>query len=158
MTTLIAPSSVRQIALGNVVHRAAALLPQTATQNIFTVSGGIIVTSLTGRVTVVLGATVTTLTVGVTPSGGGSAQNAGLASATAITSLPVNTVVSLGATVGAALVVGAAAGTPQVITTPAGLYVPAGTITITTSASDTGSMKWDMTYVPFDDGATVVAA
>lgn len=157
MTTIIQGTSVRQIALGNIAHRPTAALPQTATQTIFNCSGAIVITSLVGRVTSALGATVTTLSIGVTPSGGGSAQNAGLASATAITSAAANVALSLGATLGAALQV-SAAGAPVLIVTPGGLYVPAGAITITTSASDTGSVKWDMTWVSFDDNAGVTVA
>lgn len=161
MTTLIATTAVRQISLGNYVdNQLHATLPQTATATMFNVSGGVLLTSFAGRVTTVLGATVTTLSVGVTPSGGGAAQNAGLASATAVTSAAVNTILTLPATVGGALVVAAAAGTPVLagFAGASALYVPAGAITITTSASDTGAIRWSLTYVPWDTGAAVTAA
>jgi hypothetical protein len=141
MTTVYTPTAVRMLALGLYVDRAAAALPATATQTIFNVAnGGILLTSFVGRVGTALGATATTVTVGVTPSGGGSAQNAGLAT-----------------TVGAALVVAAAAGTPQLLIADS-LYIPAGAITITTSATDTGTVRWTLSYIPYDTGATVQAA
>jgi hypothetical protein len=36
--------------------------------------------------------------------------------------------------------------------------VDAGSVTITTSATNTGSVKWDLIYVPYDTNATVAAA
>jgi hypothetical protein len=49
--------------------------------------------------------------------------------------------------------------------TQAGLVLPElafvmdpGSVTITTTASVTGSVKWSITYIPFEDAATVVAA
>ena len=38
------------------------------------------------------------------------------------------------------------------------IIVAIGAIGVTTGASSTGSIKWSLTYVPFDNGATVVAA
>ncbi len=35
--------------------------------------------------------------------------------------------------------------------------VDAGSITITTTANVTGSVKWSLTYIPYDDAGTVVA-
>src|SRR5258708_23403744 len=82
-----------------------ALSPQT----IYTVAGGmILVVSLVGHVTTVMSATITTLTVGLTPTeGAGTSAPAALASAGTITSLEVGTNVSLGATAGAPLPTGA---------------------------------------------------
>lgn len=158
MTTIIKNQDVRTIAAGIRVTRAAATLPQTATGNIYTVSGGrIMVVSLTGVVTVATGATVTTLSVGITPASG-TASNTALASATAITSREVGTHMGLGSTAGAALVVGTNASTPVQTTGHAALAIQTGSITITTSASDTGQVQWDLIYIPLDDGAQVVAA
>jgi hypothetical protein len=39
-----------------------------------------------------------------------------------------------------------------------GVIVPIGTLDWLTSASTTGAIKWSLTYVPFDNGATVTAA
>ena len=35
---------------------------------------------------------------------------------------------------------------------------PIGTIDLTTGASKTGAFKWDLFYIPIDEGASVVAA
>ena len=36
--------------------------------------------------------------------------------------------------------------------------VPIGTISYTTGATSTGSIKWDLIYIPYDNGASVAAA
>ena len=35
--------------------------------------------------------------------------------------------------------------------------VPIGTLSYTTGATSTGSIKWDLFYVPYDNGAVVAA-
>lgn len=156
MTYILSPQGVRGASLGIRVDRLTAALPQTATGSIFTVSGGrIVVTSLVGEVTTVLGATVTTLAVASTPTVGAQTT---LASATAVTSSAVGSWLTLPATLGAALVVTPVAGAVALPSLSLGLLVPVGSIQITTSASDTGFVKWSMTYVPLDDLATAVAA
>lgn len=154
MSYILSPGGIRTALLGVKVDRATATLPQGATGSIFTVAGGrVVVTSLIGEVTVAAGATVTTLKVTSTPTTGTAVD---LTSATAITSLEVGGHMSLPLTLGGALVV-SNAGVAEV----AGaiqLLIPVGNIQITTSAGDTGSVKWSLTYIPFDDAATVVAA
>lgn len=154
MTYSISNKGIRTALLGVKVDRATATLPQNATGSIFTVSGGrIVVTSLVGEVTTIVGATVTTLKVTSTPTTGSAVD---LTSATAITSLEVGGHMSLPLTLGGALVVSNAgvAEIPGAIP----LLVPIGNIQITTSANDTGSVKWSITYIPYDDAALVVAA
>lgn len=158
MATQVPGNKVLQVTTGNYVARPTNTIPQTATGTIFNINNGrVFLTSLVGVVTTVMGATATTLSVGVTPTVG-SAQPAGLASATAVTSAAVGAPLALSTTVGGALVVGAA-GAPVVAgpTTPSFL-LSAGALTVTTSASDTGSIQWTLTYVPLDPGASVSAA
>jgi hypothetical protein len=156
MTYILSPAGVRGASLGVRVDRATAALPQSATGSIFTVSGGrIVLTSLVGEVTTVLGAVATTLAVVATPTVGAATT---LASATAVTSDAVGDWLTLPATLGSALVHTAVAGAVALPSLSLGILVAVGSIQLTASASDTGSVKWSMTYVPFDDGATVVAA
>jgi len=150
---------IRNAAVGfNTIHLpqvvpTVALSPQT----IFTVSGGaIFIVSLVGRVTTVMSGTAYTLTVGLTPTeGAGSSAPAALAAAGTLTSLEVGTNVTLGATAGAALTVGANAST--LLLQPARQVMSPGAITLTGSATQTGAMRWYLTWVPIDDAATVVA-
>lgn len=155
MTTIIANASVRQIALGINVSRATAALPATATGNIFTVSGGrIFLRYLIGEVTTVMGATATTLKVSSSPTVGSALD---LCTATAVTSFAAGVHLALPAAVGSALVTDTGSGASLVAAYQLTL-IPVGSITITTSATDTGSVKWDLGYVPLDIGAQVVAA
>jgi hypothetical protein len=156
MTYLPSPSGVRNGNLGIKVDRAAAALPQTATGSIFTVSGGrVVLTSLVGEVTTVLGATATTLLVVSTPTLGAATT---LATATAVTSSAVGSWFTLPAALGGALVVTPVGGAVALPSVSLGLLVPLGAVQITTSASDTGSVKWSVTYIPYDDAGLVVAA
>lgn len=156
MANFIQGYQLRTMVLGNLVTKAAQNLPQSATANLYTVAGGsVLVTSLLGLVSgTAIGATVTTLAVGTAPTTG-TANTAGIATATAITSLEIGTWVGPQASAGkaGALVAGAHAG--DALFTPLPFVVPAGTITWTTSASDTGQMAWYLTYVPLDTGASV---
>jgi hypothetical protein len=156
MTYSLSPKGVRGAGLGIKVDRATATLPQNATGSIFTVAGGrVVVTSLVGEVTTVLGAVVTTLAVVATPTVGAATT---LASATAVTSDAVGDWFTLPATLGSALVHTAVAGAVALPSMSLGILVAVGTIQITTSANDTGSVKWSITYVPYDDAAVVTAA
>lgn len=155
MSALNSGKSLRQNTLGFRVERAASTIPATATQSIFTISGGrILVTGLLGEVTTVIGGVATTLSMVSTPTVGSATT---LTSATAITSREVGALASLPvAGAGGALTVSNAGSLAQFPSAP--WVVPAGTIGITTSATTTGAMKWSLTYIPLDDGASVTAA
>ncbi len=154
MSTLIKSQDVRTIALGINVSRATAALPAGVLGNIYTVSiGRIILVSLIGEVTTVLGAGANALTIGTAPTVGVGSVNC-LATTVSILTAPVGT--HFGANAGGALAVdlatqaGVALG-PRFVVNP-------GAITISPSATVTGSVKWDLTYIPLDVGASVVAA
>ena len=156
MTTIIANASVRQISLGINVSRAAANLPASTAGNIFTVSGGrILVVSLIGEVTTVIQTQACTLKVSTAPTTG-SAVDLCAASAS-ISAAAVGTHFTLPAAAATALVTDLATG-GGVIAKQAAWLIPVGSVTITTSATNTGQVKWDLTYVPLDIGAQVVAA
>lgn len=155
MSVIIQGPQVRAIYLGVQVTRAAATIPQTAAQNIFSVTGGrVMVTSLIGQVTTVIGGTATTVKFTNTPTSGTATD---FASATAITSKEVGTMVSLPTTAGGAVVVGANAGAGVLAGPQVALVLQPGTISYTTSASTTGAISWALTYVVYDTGATVAA-
>lgn len=155
MSVIIQGGQLRTILLGTKVDRATAALPQTAQGSIYTVTGGrILLTGLIGEVTTVMGATATTLKVTSNPTTG---TDVDLTSATAVTSKEVGSEFTLPATSGSGLVVTNGGGGGQ-FPGHNPYIVPAGTIDLVTSASDTGSVKWTLFYVPLDDGATVAAA
>lgn len=153
MTTIYANASVRAVTKGLKVARATATLPQSTTGNIFTITGGrIIVQGLVGTVTTIVQnqANNTKITSAATT---GSAVD--LCTVTDIANLEVGGQLALPAAVGSALVkanAGACAiANPQ-------LVLPVGSIVLNCAASNTGSVKWDLIYVPLDDGAQVAAA
>lgn len=154
MATLIHPEAFRQLHYGIKVDRDAAVLPATAAGTIFTVTGGrVVVKALVGEVTTVCDSTATTLKVSSSPTTGTAVD---LTSATAVTSKEVGSLISLPLTLGGALSVNNA-GAGQIPGAVA-FVVPAGSITVTTSATNTGAVKWTLLYVPLDDGASVAAA
>lgn len=140
--------------LGLKVSRATATLPQTAQAAIFTVSTGrVIVTSLVGTVTTATGATATNLSVIGNPTTG---TDVVLASVVASASKEIGSTFTLPVTFGSALQVQNAGGAGTPLGT--GFVLNPGTLDILTSASNTGSIRWDVTYLPLDDGASITAA
>jgi len=155
MSNLLGASAFREMLVGTKVDRDTAVLPATAYGALFTVAGGrVLVTGLVGEFTVAASATATTVAVTGTPTTGTATT---WATATAVTSKEVGSQVTLPAAFGGATVVNSAGAGGQF--QPKSPFVAAiGTIGITTSATNTGSVKWTLTYVPLDDGATVTAA
>ncbi|MDX3759342.1 hypothetical protein [Streptomyces sp. AK02-04a] len=156
MTTLIQNKDVRLIAAGLAVSRATATLPASATGNIFVVSGGrILVRGLIGEVTTAVQNQACTLAIGTAPTVGTGSTSA-LGTATSIIAAPIGTHAT--ANPGGATVVDLSTQAGALISVGALFVVPVGNITITTSATNTGSVKWDLLYVPLDNGAQVTAA
>jgi hypothetical protein len=154
MGTLIHPEAFRALLYGLKVDRGAAVLPASGTGTIFTVTGGrVIVRGLIGEVTTVCDSTATTLKVSTAPTTGTAVD---LTTATAVTSKEVGSLITLPLTLGGALNV-QNAGAGQ-IPGALGFVVPVGGITITTSATNTGAVKWTVLYVPLDDAGAVSAA
>jgi hypothetical protein len=155
MSVLIQGSQIRQILLGTKVDRATATLPQTATGTLFTVAGGrVLLTSIVGEVTVALGATATSANLVHTPTVGTVGD---LCAATVVTSDEVGTLYGIRGD--ATSLLSSNAPTSARTGVPAHpVVLPVGAIGLKTTAGDTGSVKWSLTYVPLDDGATVTAA
>lgn len=148
MSTLIQGSQLRQIGLGTRVSKQI-VVSGAATQGVFTVAGGrVLVTSLYGVVDTIITVAGTTKLV---------------ANPTLGTSVDLNTATDLGTTdtvageiivpnKGGAITLGAddISGYP--------LIVAAGAIEQVTATGGDGAITWVATYVPLDDGATLVAA
>lgn len=158
MANFIQGTQLRQLHQGYIVTKAAANLPQSATATLFTVAGGaVLVTGLVGIVTTVVASSDPVLSLGTAPTTGTAVTN-GIATTTVLTSAEVGTILTVQASSGlpGALVVQASAakaGTAVYLANP--FVVSAGTITWTTGASKTGALKWYLTYIPLDDGASV---
>jgi len=161
MSVIIQTDQLRTLVLGSKVDRATATLPQTATGSIFTVAGGrIVLTSLVGEVTTALGATATSLNIVHTPTVGTVGD---LCAATVCTSDTIGTLYSITGVPADLMSAEKLGGTVVPVDYNTGLplrglVLPIGAIGLKASASDTGSVKWSITYVPYDNGASVVAA
>lgn len=148
MSNIILGRTLRREVLGFRVERTTTVLPATTQAPIFTITGGrIALTHLVGEFTVAGSATVTTLKVTSNPVIGSDVD---LSTAVAITSREVGSLVTLPVVLGGALsVTNAGAGGPSV----SGFIIPIGSLDLVTSATNTGSVRWSMTFVPLDDGA-----
>ncbi len=154
MTTVYKNADVRTIAGGILTSRATAALPASTLGHLFTVSGGrILVKYLIGEVTTIIQAQACTLKITGTPTAG-TAVDWSAASAS-ISGTEVGGKFSLPAAAATGLVVGNAGG---LIVHQAEWIATIGTIDLTTSATNTGSVKWDLIWIPLDVGAAVVAA
>lgn len=154
MTTIIQNNAVRLIAEGILVSRATATLPATALGAIFNITGGrILIRSLIGEVTTIIQAQACTVKVTSTPTTGSAVDLC--AASTSISALEVGGRLALPAAAATAMVTGNAG---AILGRLAEWVVGIGSLGITTSATNTGSVKWDLIYVPIDTGATVVAA
>jgi len=137
--------------LGKRVLKNSETLPATTTQNLFTVSGGrVLITKLVGEVTTVIQSQACNAKINNNPTVGSTVV---LATNVDIDSL------ELGATLtvegdGTALVLGNG-GTSFNALGGTSLEVAEGVIELETSATNTGATKWELWYVPLDDGATV---
>lgn len=153
MSVIVQGDQLRSIVLGQKVDRATATLPQTATGALFNITGGrVLVTDITGEVTTVLGATATNAKLVSTPTTGTAVD---LCAVLAVASKEVGTLFGITGLFSDAMV-GANAGAS--VAPRNGVVIPIGSIGLNTSASNTGSVKWSITYVPLDNGATVTAA
>lgn len=155
MAGFIQGSQLRLIEYGYQVLKTAQALPQTATGNLFTVTGGrVVVTSLVGTVSTAIQNQLCTLSLGTAPTVG-TASATGIATAvTTIANLEAGTHLYLPAAKGT-LVANANAGAAAQMFAGSAYVVSAGTITWTTSASNTGAISWALTYIPLDTGASV---
>lgn len=153
MSVIISGDQLRTVLFGNKVDRATATLPQTATGALFNITGGrILLTSIVGEVTTAIQAQANAVKLRATPTTGSVNDLSG--------TVDIN-----GAAVGSLLGATGLAADALVLSTGGGvsnlrnpIVVAIGAIGLNTAASNTGSIKWSITYVPLDNGATVAAA
>jgi hypothetical protein len=136
------------------VSKASATVPQSTTQNIFTVSGGrVLVKALIGEVTVAIGAgTTPDLKVTSAPTVGTAVD---IATDVVVASDEVGTTYSVEGDGTALVAVSSGYALPA---NGMGFVVPAGVLRIAASESTAGATKWDLWYLPLDPGARVVSA
>ena len=150
--------------LGKRVDRAAALIPQTATEVLFNIVGGnVLITSLIGEVTVLIGNVVNTLQLQINPTAGAAVvlddgTHNPQAIAVGIMVTPTGNPADI-LQAGLAIAGGLAGGLLATGIHTHGWNAPPGTIDLTTTANSiTGQMKWKCHYIPEDPGAVVQPA
>lgn len=135
------------------VGRQTNTLPQSVAASIFTVTGRILVRTITGTVTVAIQnqtnntkLTATPMLVGLSPTD--------LCAVASIANLAVGATLSVTGTLATAMVT-SSAGARIYEATP--LVVEAGTIDLNCAASNTGSVRWSVVYEPLEPGAAMFA-
>jgi hypothetical protein len=153
VSTLIQGDELRTLLFGTKVDRATATLPATTQAAIFTVTGGrVLVTSLVGEVTTVIQNQACNLKVTANPTTG---TDVDIAANLNVQADEAGCLYGITGLFSDALV-GANAGATVVPRNP--VVLPVGTLDLVTSATNTGSVKWSLTYIPLDNGASVAAA
>lgn len=150
MSVLLDLSAFRKAQYGQKVDKATAGLPASTTGTLFTVTGGrIILTSIVGEVTTIIQAQANNAKLVSTPTTGTATD---MCAVLDINAKEVGTLFTVTGLPSDALY-GPNAGLGQIMHRPQ--VIPIGTIKLSCSATSTGSVKWSITYVPLDDGATV---
>lgn len=155
------PAGTGQATLNQMVHvsRPALALPQSTTEQLFRVKGGRVwVHLLLGEVTTVIQnsdpvAKISSKKLDATSTAVGSAVD--IAPTVALTSLEVGGLIFMEGDNTALLLTNAGGG--GVANNNYRMIIPQGEIYLTTGASKTGAIKWDIWYQPLDEGAFVEA-
>lgn len=145
--------SIADINLGMRVDKATVALPATTASALFNVIGGkVAIMGLLGEVTTIIQTQANNTKLVANPTVGTSVD---LCTVLDISADEVGCLYGVTGNVGDALV-GAAAGYAPLPEQP--LVVAAGTVDLNCAATNTGSAKWSIWYIPIDDGAYVEAA
>jgi hypothetical protein len=141
---------------GTRVERATAALPATTAAALFTISTGrILVTSIIGEVTTVIQTQADATKLTFDPTDAGATQD--LCATLDITADAVGTLYSITGTPATAM-----QDALNFLPPSKGLANPVllkpGSILLDCAATNTGSVKWSITYIAYDTGASVAAA
>jgi hypothetical protein len=148
-------SAILKANYGLQVIRATSALPATTDLSIFTISTGrVIVTSLVGQVTTIIQAQANAIKIKSVPTTGTTKDISGTLD---INAFEVGALITLDGTALSTTLSGTNAGAALMTRGP-GILVPIGALKLNTAATNTGAIQWTMTYIPYDTGASVVAA
>jgi len=154
MTVIIQGNELRAIALGVKVDRAAAALPASTDEALFTITGGrVLLVALVGEVTTVIQTQANNTKVKLNPTATGADQD--LCAVLDITADAVGEQYTITGAVGDAMDSDLLIATPK-LATP--LLLSEGDIELDCAATNTGLVAWSLIYLAFDDGASVAAA
>jgi hypothetical protein len=139
--------------LGKVVSKAYTPLV-VETKTLFTVSGLCLVTSIVGKVTTAI-TVANTVKLQANPTTG-TTQDLCAATDIGTTDTPAGDLITIAGGAATAPVVGI--GAVNLMSASKGILIDAGTIEQVTATGADGGITWYLTYVPYIDGATIVAA
>lgn len=146
-------AALRKSFMGIRVERATAALPATTTGALFTVAGGnVLITSITGVVTTSIQAQANAVKLVATPTTGAVNDLSGTVD---INGLAAGGLLAPQGLAADALVKSTGGGISN-LRQP--IVVAPGAIGLNTAATNTGSIRWTVTYVPLDNGGVVTAA
>lgn len=153
MSEFLAGKAVRKIVEGISVERAAALPPQTATENLFTVAGGrVLLKQIIGEVTTAIGNVANNTNLSFNPT---DAAAGNMCAVVDIDNDALGTVYTITGTVATAM----QKSTNVLVGQAAPHILKPGTIDLICAANSvTGAIKWTVIYVPIDDGAYIEVA
>jgi hypothetical protein len=153
VSTIIQTNQLRTLTQGILVSRATATV--AADQDLFSIDGGrIILLGFIGEVTTAIGAGSQDLEIDFDPDDGGS--NVALSTLVLVDAAPTGQYFTLNTTAGGALVSTLDVAYNAILATP--IVLGAGDIVLDVTGTEAGSVKWDLLYVPLDNGAVVTAS
>jgi hypothetical protein len=151
MSSMIPGKAVRNAIYGLKVDRAAGNLAQTGNLVLFTVTGGrVILTGFVGEVTTVIQSQANAVKFNTLGTVGSLSTD--LCATVETNALAVGNLIGFAGGASNAAVVGSN------VLQPNETIIQPGSIRMNAAASNTGQMKFTLTYIPLDDGATVTAA
>ena len=134
------------------VSRATDTLPATADEALFTITGGRVkLMQIVGEVTTVIQTQANNTKLKFNPTATGADTD--LCAVLNISADAVGTLYGITGTVADAMIDGLLQVKGQVAT----IILSEGDIELDCAATNTGSVKWDVWYIPLDEGATVTA-
>jgi len=156
MTSMATAASQLAAVMGKKVDRSAAGLPASTTGAIFTISGGrVMVTSIIGEVTTAIQAQANAVKLQFDPTDAGATQD--LSATIETNAAAVGTMYSITGTPATAMQSALNFMSPdKMLARP--LVLKPGSILVSAAATNTGQVKWTLTYVALDNGAAVSAA
>lgn len=146
--------AIGDIAFGMCVQRAAADLPAGTSDDLFTISGGLVRLYIVGEVTTVIETQLNNTNLEFLPSAATGARN-DLCAALDITGDVVGTLYTITGTAGDPMNDSGTAGW-DIQRDP--IIIAPGTIELHCSATNTGQVKWTVWYVPVEPAAYVTTA
>lgn len=135
------------------VSRATGTLPASTTEALFTIAGGrVLLLGIVGEVTTAIQNQACNTKLTANPTTG---TDVDICAVLSIANDEIGCLYGITGLFSDAMV-GSNAGAGVWPRNP--VVLPAGTLDLSTAATNTGSVKWDLWYVPLDTSATVTAA